>query len=74
MLAAEDGLRRLGCPKVNLQVRAENEPVVAFYLALGYSTEERVSMAKVLAGTRGSGPDEDESRGVDASDVGRREG
>ena len=46
--AAEDGLRLLGCPKVNLQVRAENEGVVAFYRALGYSVEQRVSMGKVL--------------------------
>ena len=46
--AAEDGLRLLGCPKVNLQVRAENDGVVAFYRAVGYSVEQRVSMGKVL--------------------------
>ena len=46
--AAEDGLRLLGCPKVNLQVRAENDGVVAFYRGLGYSVEQRVSMGKVL--------------------------
>ena len=46
--AAEDGLQRLGCPKVNLQVRAEDDGVVAFYRALGYSVERRVSMGKVL--------------------------
>lgn len=46
--AAEEGLRRLGCPKVNLQVRAENTGVVAFYARNGYDTEPRVSMGKLL--------------------------
>lgn len=46
--SAEEGLRRLGCPKVNLQVRAENRGVIAFYRSVGYDIEERVSMAKVL--------------------------
>jgi ribosomal protein S18 acetylase RimI-like enzyme len=42
--AAEDRLRRLGCRKVNLQVRPMNHEVVAFYRSLGYEVEERVSM------------------------------
>ena len=46
--AAEEGLVGLGCPKVNLQVRAENAGVVEFYLALGYRSEERGSMWKLL--------------------------
>jgi len=46
--AAEDGLIRLGCPKVNLQVRAENDAVVGFYESLGYAVEARVSMGRVL--------------------------
>ncbi|HXJ32745.1 MAG TPA: GNAT family acetyltransferase [Candidatus Eisenbacteria bacterium] len=46
--AAEDGLRGLGCPKVNLQVRATNRDVVAFYRRAGYEVEERVSMGRVL--------------------------
>ena len=49
MNAAEAGLTQLGCPKVNLQVRASNAAVVAFYRALGYAVEERVSMGKRLA-------------------------
>jgi ribosomal protein S18 acetylase RimI-like enzyme len=48
--AAEDGLRSLGCPKVNLQVRASNHEVVAFYRNLGYEVEERVSMGRHLEG------------------------
>lgn len=46
--AAEAGLRRLGCPKVNLQVRADNAAVVAFYERLGYAVEPRVSLGKAL--------------------------
>jgi ribosomal protein S18 acetylase RimI-like enzyme len=45
---AERRLAEVGCPKVNLQVRASNEGVVAFYRKLGYAVEERVSMGKRL--------------------------
>ncbi len=48
MRAAEEGLRRLGCPKVNLQVRATNEDVIAFYRSLGYDVEQRPSLGKIL--------------------------
>jgi ribosomal protein S18 acetylase RimI-like enzyme len=46
--AAEAGLRTLGCAKVNLQVRASNREVVAFYRSVGYEVEERVSMGRRL--------------------------
>jgi ribosomal protein S18 acetylase RimI-like enzyme len=46
--AAEFGLRKLGCPKVNLQVRATNSAVVAFYQSVGYEIEERLSMGRPL--------------------------
>ena len=49
MKRAEEELAGLGCPKLNLQVRASNEEVVAFYRKLGYETEERISMGKRLA-------------------------
>jgi ribosomal protein S18 acetylase RimI-like enzyme len=48
MVEAERQLRELGCPKVNLQVRASNDEVVRFYRALGYVVEERISMGKRL--------------------------
>jgi ribosomal protein S18 acetylase RimI-like enzyme len=48
--AAESGLRKLGCPKVNIQVRASNGDVVAFYQSLGFVIEERVSMGRRLDG------------------------
>ena len=46
--AAEEGLARLGCPKINLQVRAVNGGVVAFYRAAGYEIDDNVSMGKQL--------------------------
>jgi ribosomal protein S18 acetylase RimI-like enzyme len=48
MTQVEDGLARVGCPKLNLQVRATNHEVVRFYEKLGYEVEERVSMGKRL--------------------------
>jgi len=46
--AAEAALTELGCPKINLQVRATNHDVVEFYRRLGFEVEERVSMGKRL--------------------------
>jgi ribosomal protein S18 acetylase RimI-like enzyme len=46
--AAEAELCARGCPKINLQVRAENAGVVAFYERLGYAIEERLSLGKVI--------------------------
>ena len=46
---AEEVLAQRGCPKLNLQVRTDNAAVVAFYESLGYQTEERISMGKLLA-------------------------
>lgn len=48
MRNVEERLARLDCPKLNLQVRASNEEVVAFYKRLGYEVEERISMGKHL--------------------------
>jgi len=47
--SAEQALQRLGCPKLNLQVRADNAEVVAFYQSLGFGVEERISMGKLVA-------------------------
>lgn len=46
--AAEQRLRALGCPKLNLQVEGSNRAVVGFYERLGYAVEDRVSMGKPL--------------------------
>jgi len=49
MAAAEERLRALGCPKLNLQINRWNADVVAFYESLGYAVEDRVSMGKAFA-------------------------
>jgi ribosomal protein S18 acetylase RimI-like enzyme len=46
MAAIEARLAATGCGKINLQVRAGNDSVIGFYRALGYGTEDRVSMGK----------------------------
>ena len=45
---AEARLAALGCRKVNLQVRSTNEAVVAFYRALDFEIEARISLGKRL--------------------------
>ena len=42
--AALEELKRLGCIKVNLQIRSTNTPVAAFYKSLGFAAEDRLSM------------------------------
>ncbi len=44
----ERRLTAMGCPKLNLQVRAGNEQVIGFYAALGYADDQTVSMGKRL--------------------------
>ena len=52
MQAAEEGLAKLGCHKVNLQVRAGNQGAVEFYRDAGYEPEDRVSMSKHIGISR----------------------
>ena len=46
---AENRLKEIGCGKINLQIRAGNEAVIAFYRRHGYEIEDRVSMGKRTA-------------------------
>jgi ribosomal protein S18 acetylase RimI-like enzyme len=48
MVEAERLLRELGCPKINLQVRSTNRKVIEFYRAIGYGTDDVISMGKRL--------------------------
>ncbi len=41
-------LAELGCPKLNLQVRAGNTDAVAFYRSLGFTEDATISMGKRL--------------------------
>ena len=48
MQAAEERLIAMGCPKINLQVRAGNNDAVAFYEAVGYELDDIANMGKRL--------------------------
>lgn len=48
MRHVEQGLRALGCPKVNLQIRTGNAAVRAFYESLGYAVDDAFSMGRRL--------------------------
>jgi ribosomal protein S18 acetylase RimI-like enzyme len=46
--AAEDALLELGCPKVQLMVRPDNDDVLAFYDSLGYERFDTTTTGKRL--------------------------
>jgi len=48
MRAAEHHLARLGCPKINLQIRTSNIDAVRFYESIGYTIDDVVSMGRRL--------------------------
>lgn len=48
MEAAEERLRELGCPKINLQVRRSNALATDFYRSLGFLEDESISLGKRL--------------------------
>ena len=45
---AIEKLRERGCPKINLQVRASNKEVIAFYESLGFQVEDTISLGMRL--------------------------
>ena len=45
---ATGSLKQLGCIKVNLQIRAGNTEVAAFYESLGFACELRLSMGAFI--------------------------
>lgn len=45
---AEQRLRELGCPKINIQIRANNTGVIEFYQRIGFKPDDVVSMGKRL--------------------------
>ena len=48
MSEVELRLRGAGCPKINLQFRATNQAALGFYRALGYSTDDVISLGRRL--------------------------
>lgn len=48
MAEAEKLLRAHGCPKINLQVRTNNQSVLEFYRRIGYRADDVISLGKRL--------------------------
>ena len=48
MEAVEEKLKKMGCAKVNLQVRETNLEVIEFYKAIGYDLDHVIGMGKRL--------------------------
>jgi ribosomal protein S18 acetylase RimI-like enzyme len=48
MQALVEKLTTVGCPKLNLQVRQDNQAVIQFYRALGYQQDNVISFGKRL--------------------------
>jgi len=48
MNSVETGLREMGCPKINLQIRTGNDKIASFYQKLGFTKDHVVSMGKRL--------------------------
>ena len=45
----ENGLREMGCPKINLQIRESNLEVIRFYERIGYSSDHVMGFGKRLS-------------------------
>jgi ribosomal protein S18 acetylase RimI-like enzyme len=52
MRAAEDWLQGQGAPKIQLMVREDNLPTLAFYEALGFERQKVVTLGRFLAKDR----------------------
>ena len=48
MEAVEEKIGGLGCPKINIQVRADNKDTLKFYESIGYKIDKVVSIGKRL--------------------------
>ena len=48
MNRAEERLRHVDCPKINLQVRTSNTKVIEFYKKIGFKVDDAVSLGKRL--------------------------
>ena len=48
MKAAETYLEQFECPKINLQIQAQNHQVIEFYKSIGFLQEDVINMGKRL--------------------------
>lgn len=55
MAEVERRLLAKGCPKINLQVRDDNQQAIAFYEAIGYRMDRVISLGKRLIEDRPHG-------------------
>ncbi|MFC1865883.1 GNAT family acetyltransferase [Chloroflexota bacterium] len=44
----ERKIRALGCPKINIQLRIDNQDAINFYESIGYNVDKVISMGKRL--------------------------
>jgi ribosomal protein S18 acetylase RimI-like enzyme len=44
MKEASERLKAFGCPKINIQIRATNKTVIAFYESIGFTNDDVLSM------------------------------
>ena len=43
-----EALKTVVCVKINLQIRSTNNQVVSFYESIGFVSEDRISMGKLI--------------------------
>ena len=48
VMKATDVLKKMGCPKINLQVRRSNTSVISFYKRLGFKEDDVISLGMRL--------------------------
>ena len=48
MNSVETEIRKMGCPKINLQIRTANDKIAFFYQKLGFTNDHVASMGKLL--------------------------
>jgi len=52
MINIEALLKKNGCPKINLQIRANNNDVIKFYQGIGFIDDKVISLGKRLTEDR----------------------
>lgn len=45
---AQERLRDIGCPKINLQIRSDNSDAIDFYKRIGFGEDPVISLGKRL--------------------------
>jgi ribosomal protein S18 acetylase RimI-like enzyme len=48
IMAVEKGFAEMGCPKTNIQIRADNVQAAKFYESIGFTGDDIISMGKRL--------------------------